>query len=94
MYRQYYLSQIDQNSLDLPHVEADTSTVTRVLQYIFVIIGAISVLIIVIADIRYMISTGDPQKTATAKSTIIYAVVGLIISLSAFAIIQFIFVWL
>ncbi len=86
-----YLAQIiDPEKIGIPQVDADDTTVTRILQYVFVLIGAISVLIIFIAGIRYMISTGDPQKTATAKNTIIYAAVGLVISVSSLAIIQFI----
>ena len=44
------------------------------------------VLKIVIAGINYSLSSGDPAKTASAKNTILYAVIGLVIIASAIAI--------
>jgi hypothetical protein len=54
------------------------------------IIGAVSFLIIVLAGLRYAMSMGDPQKTAQAKDAIIYAAVGLALSLGAYAIVTFV----
>ncbi len=88
------LSQISIKDTNIPQVKADSTAVTSILKYIFVTIGAISVLMIFIGGIRYIVSTGDPQRTATAKNTILYAVIGLIISISAFAIVEFIIRWL
>lgn len=81
----------DTGSIDIPGVEADSGTMETVLKYIFAIVGAVSVLMVVIGGIRYIISAGNPQQAATAKNTIIYALVGLIIAVSAFVIVNFIF---
>ena len=62
----------------------------NILEYSFGIIAALSVLMIVIAGFRYVISIGDPQKIVTARKTITYSIVGLIISLSATAIVAFV----
>lgn len=75
----------------IPIVNANQSTLQTVLQYIFVIIGAVSVLMVILGGIRYTISTGNPQQTAAAKNSIIYAIIGLVISLAAFVIVNFIF---
>ncbi len=75
----------------IPIVPADASTLQRVLQYVFAIIGAVAVLIVIIAGIRYIVSAGDPQRINTSKNTIIYAVVGLVISVSAYIIVGAIF---
>ncbi len=80
-----------ENQVDIPKVDADDDTIKNVLNYVFAAIGAISVLMIIIGGIRYIISTGDPQKTTSAKNTIIYAIVGLVISVSAFIIVSFLF---
>ena len=52
--------------------------------------GIISAVVIIIAGIMYMTSAGDPGKVATAKKAILYAIIGLIVALSAFAITNFI----
>lgn len=48
-----------------------------------VITGVISVFMMLIAGLRYINSSGDPQKTATARKTIIYAAVGVVVSVVA-----------
>lgn len=52
--------------------------------------GIISVFMIVIAGLRYINSGGDPQKTSSAKNTIIYAAVGLIVAAIAGTLVRFI----
>jgi len=60
------------------------------LQLAFTILGALAVLVIVIAALQYVLSAGDSQKTARAKDAIIYALVGLVIALLAYAIVTFV----
>jgi len=62
-------------------------TVTNVLLYI---IGAIGVIMIVIGGLRYVISGGNTEQVNAAKNTILYAIVGIIIAILAYAIIQFV----
>lgn len=52
--------------------------------------GIAAVVFIVIGGIMYIASLGDPARTARAKETILYAVVGLVISLAAYGIVAFI----
>lgn len=48
--------------------------------------GIIAVIVVIIAGINYSLSSGDPAKTASAKNTILYAVIGLVIIANAIAI--------
>ena len=57
---------------------------------VLTLIGIVAVIIIIIGAIHYMTSQGDPNKVATGKKTIIGGVVGLIIVLLAFAIVNFV----
>ncbi len=66
------------------------TTVGNVLNAIYGIIAIIAVIMIVIAGIKYSTSQGDPGKVQGAKNTIMYAIIGLIITISAFAITNFI----
>ena len=62
-------------------------TITNVLLFI---IGAISVIMLIIGGIRYTTSNGDQQAVQNAKNTILCAVVGLVIAILAFAAINFV----
>jgi hypothetical protein len=74
----------------LPMTSADHAAVQNVEQILFGIIGAIALLIITIAGLRYITSAGDPQKAAGARNTIILALVGLVVAISAEAILTFV----
>ena len=61
-----------------------------ILNVVLAITGAIAVLIIVLAGFRYIISQGNPNEVATAKNAIIYSLVGLVVIMFAFAIVNFV----
>ncbi len=52
--------------------------------------GALSVVALVAGGIMYITSGGNEQRITTAKNTILYAIVGIIVALSAFAIASFV----
>lgn len=66
------------------------SVLMTVANLISVAAGIAAVFIIVIAGISYMTSHGDAAKVKTAKDTIIYAAVGLVVVVLARAIIGFV----
>lgn len=74
----------------LPKTPTGPSRVTAILTIVFGIVGALSLLFITIGGFKYILSEGDPQAAAKAKGTIIYALVGLIVSISAVAIVTFV----
>jgi hypothetical protein len=53
-------------------------------------IGILSVVMLIYGGIKYSISAGDAAKVTSAKNTIMYAVVGLVVALAAYAIINFV----
>ncbi len=61
-----------------------------VINILSIIIGAVSVIMIIIGGIRYVVSGGDSAGVAGAKNTILYAVVGLVVALFAQVIVQFV----
>ena len=73
----------------LPQVTPGPSTIETVLHVVFVILGAISLLVITIAGLRF-ISRGDPQRVKQAREAILYAIVGLIVAASGYAIVGFV----
>lgn len=68
---------------NLPNVAADDRSLQIIFQMAFGIIAAVAVLIIVLAGMTYTRSLGNPDLAAKARKTIIYAAVGLTVSLVA-----------
>ena len=74
----------------LPQVQATPDKLRNIMTIIFTITGAISVLMVVIGGIKYSSSMGDSQGVAKAKGTVIYAIVGLVVSILAVSIVGFV----
>lgn len=55
-----------------------------------IIVGAIAVIMVIYGGFRYITSGGDSGRVGSAKNTLIYAVVGLIIVALAQVIVQFV----
>ncbi len=53
------------------------------------IVGAISVIMVVVGGLRYVLSSGDPKAAEGAKNTILYAIVGVAVAMLAYAIVTF-----
>jgi len=52
--------------------------------------GVLAVIMVIIGGLNYVTSSGDSGKTAKAKNTILYAVIGIVVIIFAFAITTFI----
>ncbi len=66
------------------------STLTTIINVIVGLVGVIAVAVIVLGGITFATSQGDAGKAAKARNTILYGVVGLVIALLAFAIVNFV----
>ncbi len=75
---------------NLPNVNADAGTFKSILSLVFTVVGALTVIFIVYGGVRYVLSTGSPEETRKAKDIIVYAVVGLIVSIMAFTVVNFV----
>ena len=64
--------------------------VINILNAIITVLGLVAVVVIIYGGIQYMTSTGDAGKVKKAKDTILYAVIGLIVCVLAFAIVNFV----
>ena len=67
-----------------------TNTIKNILNTVYLYVGIIATIVIIIGGVFYITSQGDAGKIARAKSTIIYAAIGLVITLLAFAITTFV----
>jgi hypothetical protein len=67
-----------------------TDIIKKVINILSVIIGAIAVVMIIIGGFRYVTSGGNAESTKSARQTIVYAIVGLIIVALAQIIVHFV----
>lgn len=62
----------------------------QIINVVISVLGIVAVLMIILGGVTYTTSQGDASKIAKARNTIIYGVIGLVISLLAFAIVNFV----
>jgi len=67
-----------------------TGIFTTISNVMLFLVGAISVVMVVIGGMRYVISGGNTANVGAAKNTILYAIVGLVISILAYAVVNFV----
>lgn len=61
--------------------------ITNILLFL---VGAVSVIMIIVGGLRYVTSGGDSSSVTSAKNTVLYAIVGLIVAAMAYAIVNFV----
>jgi len=54
------------------------------------LVGAVAVIALIYGGFRYVASGGNAKDVETAKSTIIYAVIGIVVAILAYAIVNFV----
>lgn len=64
--------------------------IQRLVNTLLYIAGALAVIMLIIGGIRYTISGGDQSQVTSAKNTILYAIVGIIVAIFAYAIVNFV----
>ncbi|MGD8373768.1 MAG: pilin [Candidatus Woesebacteria bacterium] len=67
-----------------------TGTIQQITNILVFMVGAVSVIMIIIGGIRYAVSNGDQSAVTGAKNTILYAVIGLVVAFMAYAIVNFV----
>jgi len=64
--------------------------VGNVIDTLFLVAGAVAVIIIILSGIRYITSTGDATRIKSAKDSLLYAVIGLVVVIIARMIVGFV----
>lgn len=75
------------------NIENDNSLIPTILNIIQVTIGVlalVAVIVIIFAGVQYTTSAGDVGKVKKAKDSILYGIIGLVIAILAFAIVNFV----
>jgi hypothetical protein len=91
-YLYLYMAKLEKPGA-LPDTAASRDKIVAILNVLFIILGSICLLMVTVGGFKYVISQGEAREVKSAKDTIIYAVIGLVISLSAYAIVNFVIKW-
>ena len=62
----------------------------NIVNILLFIIGAVSVIMLIYGGIRYTTSGGNANSVTAAKNTIMYSIIGLVVAILAFAVVQFV----
>jgi hypothetical protein len=54
------------------------------------LVGAVAVIYLIIGGLRYVVSSGDSKAVESAKNTILYAIIGIVVAVISFALVQFV----
>ena len=81
---------VDPEGADADAEERVNSIIVTVINIFSLVVGVISVIMIIIGGLKYITSGGDSGNVTSAKNTILYAVIGLVIVALAQIIVRFV----
>jgi hypothetical protein len=84
----YFLALTSIDISQLPTAKDNSEAL--IVNIVFSIAGALALLFVVIGGFRYVLSQGDPNATSQAKNTILFALVGLAVTVLAYVIVRFV----
>jgi drug/metabolite transporter (DMT)-like permease len=67
-----------------------TDMIKTIVNVLLFILGAVAVVMIIFGGIKYTTSNGNSSQVSSAKDTILYSVVGLVVAILAYAIVNFV----
>ncbi|HEX7259510.1 MAG TPA: hypothetical protein VF272_01100 [Candidatus Saccharimonadia bacterium] len=76
--------------IDFTSIDQIGIVIANVIQILLVLTGILAVIFIIYAGILYIVSQGEAAKTASAKTALLNAVIGLILSSAAYLIVGFV----
>jgi amino acid transporter len=64
--------------------------ITQISSTILFLVGIVAVLFLIIGGFQYITASGNPEQVETAKKTIMYAIIGIIVCLLSYAVVYFV----
>lgn len=66
------------------------NVIQTIINTVIFVVGMVAVVMIILGGVSYATSQGDTQKVKKGKDTILYGIIGLVIAILAFAIVNFV----
>lgn len=67
-----------------------TVAILEIVKVLMFIVGIVAVVVVIYGGLQYILAAGDQAKITKAKDTILYAIVGLVVAMLAYAIVNFV----
>ena len=64
------------------------SVIANIVRVMLILLGSVAVIVIIYSGFRYITSSGDAARVSAAKNTLTYAVVGLVVAIFAYVIVD------
>ena len=80
---QFVLGRLVVSDSDTPGTAGISDLMASVVGILVFIVGVISVIMVIVGSYQYIFSGGDSQKASSARGTIIYALIGVVIAIAA-----------
>jgi predicted membrane channel-forming protein YqfA (hemolysin III family) len=64
--------------------------ITNIANALIFLVGAVAVIMVIIGALKFVVSMGDAKRIENARNTIMYAIVGVVIAMCSFAIVNFV----
>lgn len=69
-------------------VGSPSNLAVRIVNFLLLVAGAVAIIFLIIGGIRYMVSSGNSDQIEKAKHTILYAIIGILIVIFSYAIVN------
>ena len=90
-------ARADENQAVVEAVKPDSAAsgdlqtnVRNIINALLLLIGIVAVVMLIIGGFRYVVSSGNEKNTKAAQETILYAVIGIVVALLSFVIVNFV----
>jgi hypothetical protein len=70
--------------------DGSTAIIPRIINLMLFIVGILAIIMLIFGGIRYAVSGGDKNRVDNAKNTILYAIVGLIVAILGYAVVNWV----
>ena len=90
--RNDYTNSISECNIAEDHAGSNNlmGTINTIISVVLGVLGILAVAYIIYGGFMFTTAAGDPAKTKKARETIMYGVIGLVVALLAFAIVNFV----
>ncbi len=76
-------------NVDVPHTDIGTA-VHNIVNTLILAAGILAVVFVLVGAFQYVVSGGNPEATRKAKDTILFALIGAVVAMVAYAIVNFV----
>ena len=70
--------------------DGPAALIPRAINLMLFVVGILSIVMLIFGGIRYVISGGDGQRVKDAKNTVLYAIIGLVVAILGYALVQWV----